>query len=872
MKFEQKISEEIFIKKYMLNGEKNADEVFSGVAKEIASAEKKKNREKYENLFYNMMKNGYFIPGGRILANARPNTKLKQYNNCFTIDIEDSMEGIFNSIKEDALISAGGGGVGFNISKLRPEGSVISHGGDSSGPLSFLKVFNESAKVIHTGGSRRSAHICILNVDHPDIEKFITIKNGDENKQLTQFNISVGITNKFMEAVKNDKEWDLVFNGKIYKTLKATYLYDLMTKNAFTHNEPGILNIDEAQKYNNGYYAFEINVCNPCLTGDALVLTPNGYVRADTLNEGDEIITKKNTTSIIKTKEVNFNMKVKEYHFSNGKSLKATDSHIFYSNGKEKKAATLTIGDKIDSISGLVDIINIENVNGLHTVYDFFEESTDSWIANEIINRGCGEIVMAPYSMCDLGALFLPRFVKNAFTVNAYFDYDEFDSYIHLGIRFLDDVLDATEYPLEKIKAMSYDWRRIGLGFTGLATALTMLGYTYGEEDGNEECEIIAQTLRDSSYFCSTQLAKEKGSFRKFNKQKILDANFIKQLPEYIRSEIKKHGLRNIAMNTIAPTGTISLTVGNNCSSGIEPVFSYEYDRNIRTGRGDETTKEKVYDYGTLLYKKMFPSEETIILPSYFKTTFDIDPYKSVDVQAIFQKYIDHSISKTANLPSGYTIEQYKNLFMYAYDKGLKGFTSYNPNGSMKGVLEISKSEKDRPVDRHNAPKRPNDLVCDIHEISINGSKYIISVGKYEDTIYEMFVVNDLQKVIDIEKHREGIIRKRGKGLYDLIISNGEEKVAIEDISKTCGDEYASLSRLISMSLRHGVPLEFIIEQLTKSTSFVSFGKVVARVLKKYLKDGEAVKTSHKCPECGNADLKYIDGCISCVCGFSKCS
>lgn len=1095
MIFKQKISEEIFIKKYMINGETKFEDVFEGVAKEISSVEK--NNKKHEKIFETIMKEGNFIPGGRILANARVNSKLKQYNNCFTIDIEDSMEGIFDSIKEDALISAEGGGVGFNISKLRPEGSIISKGGDSSGPLSFLKVFNQSAQVIHTGGSRRSAHIAIMNVDHPDIEKFITIKQGNE---LTQFNISVGITDKFINAVKNNLDWDLVFNNKIYKTIKATNLWNLITNNAFNHNEPGILNIDLAQKYNNGYYAFNINSCNPCLTGDALVLTPKGYVRADSLNEGNEIITKNNTTSIIKTKEINFDKKVKEYLFSNNLSLKATDSHIFYSYGNEKKASTLKIGDKIDSVGGLVDILDIRDVDGLHTVYDFFEETTDSWIANGIINRGCGEICVAgdtkintdhgiitiidlisiyksgkevkvlssnkdgklelkkvlwgdktgkniqlikfefkngkklrvtpnhklfisptetitageyitlwnslyktnikrgeyphfmflnrsmqnesyikvktsveneyvlehhimygefeegynihhingntlnnhkdnlekishsehsklsnighdnykygrllkksarkhhgdvpnsnilksvkwtgledtyditvednsnffaegilvhncmpPYSMCDLGALFLPNFVENIFTDESYFDYEKFDEYIKYGIRFLDDVLDATDYPLEKIKTMAKDWRRIGLGFTGLATALTMMQKTYGEESGNEVCEKIASTLRNSSYKYSSLLAKEKGSFKKFNKKKILDAEFIKNLPKENIELIKKYGLRNIAMNTVAPTGTISLTVGNNCSSGIEPIFSLEYDRTIRTGKGEETTKEKVYDYGYLLFKDKFPNVE---LPSCFKTTFDIDPFKAINVQSIFQKYIDHSISKTSNLPNNYSFENYKNLFMYAYDKGLKGFTSFNPSGSLVGILENKNNI------RREAPKRPINLECDIHEIFVNKERFIVSIGKLEESIYEIFVIDDKENFINIDKHKVGTLRKRGKGLYDLITFNGEEKIAIEDISKKCGDEYAALSRFISMSLRHKVPLEFIIDQLAKSNSFVSFGRVVARVLKKYIKNGEISKSSSICPECGSEILIYIDGCLSCTCGWSRC-
>lgn len=205
MRFVQKVSEEIFQKKYMINGEQSPEEVFRGVAKEVAKAEKsKKLRDQWEKEFYKIMSEGYFIPGGRILANARPDAKLKNYNNCFTIEVEDSIPGIYKALQEDAIINAAGGGVGFNISHLRPKGSPTSKQGESSGPISFLRVFNESAKQIMTGGSRRGAHIAVMNIDHPDIEEFITCKHGELNNEFTQFNISVGITDDFVSRLKED--------------------------------------------------------------------------------------------------------------------------------------------------------------------------------------------------------------------------------------------------------------------------------------------------------------------------------------------------------------------------------------------------------------------------------------------------------------------------------------------------------------------------------------------------------------------------------------------------------------------------------------------------------------------------------------------
>ena len=245
----QPISKEIFEKKYMINGEEEVEEVFAGIANEIASVEAgHKNVRKWANSFYDEISSGRLIPAGRILANARVKAKMPYYNNCYTIAVEDSIDNIYDALKEDANISSTGGGVGMNFSNLRPNGAPLSKGGHSSGVISFMKVFNESAKIIQTGGSRRAAHIGILNVDHPEIEDFITCKQGDENKILTQFNISVGITDDFMHAVDYDEDWDLKFEGKVYKTVRAKELYELMTKNAYTHNEPGILNLDTINK------------------------------------------------------------------------------------------------------------------------------------------------------------------------------------------------------------------------------------------------------------------------------------------------------------------------------------------------------------------------------------------------------------------------------------------------------------------------------------------------------------------------------------------------------------------------------------------------------------------------------------------------
>lgn len=740
--WKQSISREIFEAKYCLRNEKSPEEVFRLIAEETSSVERE--QQKWSDAFFGELASGRLIPAGRILANARPDSPMKNYNNCFTIDIEDSMEGIYESLKEDAAISKMGGGVGFDISKLRPKGAPLSSGSCSSGVISFLRIFDQSAKTIMTGGQRRSAHIALLDISHPEIEEFITVKKGDKNKELTQFNISVKVTDDFIEAVRNDSDWDLVFGGKIYKTVKAGYLYDLLAKNAYNHNEPGIFYTDTVEKYNNGYWAFKMDRVNPC-----------------------------------------------------------------------------------------------------------------------------GELVMPPYSLCCLSAINLTGFVNNPFSDEAAFDFAAFAETVGIGVRFLDNILDVTAYPLEKIEKFSKKWRRIGLGITGLGDMFTMLGIKYGSDESKELSEEIAMTLRNESYRASAGIAAEKGPFPSFDTDKYLNAEFIKGLPENIRTAIKENGIRNVQMNTIAPTGTTSLSVGQNCSSGIEPIFALSYNRTIRTGKDDETVTEEVSDFAYNLYRELTGRNE---VPDYFVTTLDIDPYDSIDVQAAFQKYIDHSISKTLNLPDNTSFDDYKNLFMYAYDKGLKGFTTFNPNGSMKGILEYQNRDEEEPIHTHHAPTRPRELPCDIHRVRAGRESIIVIAGKMKNSLYEIFVIDDPESKIDIETESRTVVRKEDSGRYDLVFINGVEEVRLKDFTNQFSSPNSSLARFISMALRHGTPLQFVVNQLQKDTNFTDFERSVARVLKKYIKDGEEVITSDgECPECTQR-LTYTDGCITCFnCGYSRC-
>ena len=745
----QPISEEIFNMKYKFHRE-DAEDVFSDIATAISKQENINIRNKIREDFYRIMIEGKFIPGGRIAANAWSGSPMKNLINCFTIKIEDDLGKIYDALKEDALIAKVGGGDGFDISPLRPDGEVLSVGGEASGPMSFLKVFDQSAKTILVGGARRGAHIALMDISHPNIREFITCKEGDKNKSLTQFNISVKISDKFIVAVKNDSDWKLEWGGKVYEVVKARELYDMLAKNAFEHNEPGIFNVDIVNKYNNGYWLYDMQQCNPC-----------------------------------------------------------------------------------------------------------------------------GEEVLPPYGACDLGSLNLTAFVKNSFTNEAYFDFKDFAVTISFAVRFLDNVLDISEYPLKKIKSQVHSVRQIGLGFTAFADALAMLTIKYGSEESKKFSNIVGKTLRDASYTASVALAEEKNPFPLCEADKLLESKFIKKLPQNIKDGIEKHGLRNIALNTVAPTGTISLSFGQNCSTGIEPVFELEYNRRIRSGKEVDVFKEQIVKNGSWL-RYLKSNEDSEEVPDYFVTTKDINPRDAIDIQAIFQKYIDASISKTLNLQPGTTFEEYKELFLYAYESGLKGFTTFNPEGSLKGVLEYNEpfnnSNGNGYIKRRIAPERPQELECDIHEITVKDKKFLVLVGKLKGSIYEIFVDDNSNGSVNVMTHKHGIIKKQAKGKYGLVVKDNGNEVVIDNLAKAFDRVYGTLARFVSMSLRHGCPLQFVVDQLSKSKQFLGFERAVSRVLKKYIKDGEIVMTSNTCPEC-KSDLVYKEGCVSCQsCGWSLCS
>src|ERR1035437_8030154 len=598
------IRQKVFLDRYSLKDkkgnpmEKTPDEMWRRVAKGIAGVEKPKDRKKWEKKFYDVMDGFKFLPGGRILAGAGKGFDVT-YFNCFVIpNPPDSRGGIMQNLTQMIEIMAHGGGVGLNLSSLRPRGARVKKvNGFSSGPLNWAELYSLATKdIVQQGGSRRGALILMLHDWHPDIEEFITVKQ-DLNK-INGANLSVCVSDIFMEAVKKDANWDLIYPNlddpkydkkwtgdmdewkkiggeiEVKKTVKARFIWDLICQAAWQSAEPGLHFLDRSNKRSNTWYFERLLATNPC-----------------------------------------------------------------------------------------------------------------------------GEQPLSAWAVCNLGAMNLSAYVRKN-----QFDYDNFGKDVKVAMRFLDNVIDDTYYFYKENEKVAKDIRRTGLGILGLADALIKMKVKYGSDESLPVIEKIFKTLRDNAYIASSDIAAEKGSFPKYNKEKYLKGFHIKNLPEEIRAKIAKQGIRNAVLLTIAPTGTTSLISG--VSSGVEPVYEFEFIRNDRLG------KHMMYHPLYEEFKNENPKAEK---PDYFVSANDLTPEEHVRVQAVAQDYIDSSISKTVNAPNSHTVDDVKRLYELAYDSGLKGI-AYMREGSRDGVYERKEEKKPevaQPVVQTSLPVLPRPIMVE---------------------------------------------------------------------------------------------------------------------------------------------------------------
>ena len=703
--------------------------------------------EAWEPKFFDALSDFKFLPAGRITAGAGTERSVTLFN-CFVMGtIPDSMGGIFEMLKEAALTMQQGGGIGYDFTTIRPKGAKVKGvAADASGPLSFMDVWDAMCRTIMSAGSRRGAMMATMRCDHPDILDFITAKR--DPARLRMFNVSVLVTDAFMDAVKSNDSWCLVFEGEVFKTMKAVDLWDQIMSSTFEFAEPGVIFIDRINKANNLSYCETIAATNPC-----------------------------------------------------------------------------------------------------------------------------GEQPLPPYGACLLGSVNMARLVSKPFAKGAKLDEASMADLVATAVRMMDNVVDASRFPLEAQRLEAEAKRRIGLGVTGLADALLMVGLRYGSEEAAVQTETWMHQIARAAYLASVDLAKEKGAFPLFDAGGYLASGAMQDMDADVRDLIAEHGIRNALLTSIAPTGTISLYAGN-VSSGIEPVFAYAYTRKVLQKDGSRT-EEEVIDYAVQMWRDKMGDAE---LPDYFVNAQTLAPLEHVRMQAAAQKWVDSSISKTINCPEDISFEAFKDVYMAAWDQGCKGCTTYRPNAVTGSVLSVSSESENTPEIDMGA-----DVVYINEPLSrpeaLEGQTYKVKWPDSEHAIY--ITVNDLL----LNGHRRP---------FEVFINSKN----MEHFAWT-----VALTRMISAVFRRGGDVSFVVEELKavfdpRGGAWVD-GKYIPSILAaiggviehhmintgfiagegmglKVDPQAEVVNLTQSrgasCSSCGQFDLRMIEGCMTCgSCGYSKC-
>ncbi|MBP7882721.1 MAG: adenosylcobalamin-dependent ribonucleoside-diphosphate reductase [Acidovorax sp.] len=587
----QPISLDVLREKYLKTGETSAEDLYRRVARALASVEAPDLREKYETLFLENLHAGA-IGAGRIMSAAGTDIQATLIN-CFVQPVGDCIQGvddegfpgIYEALREAAETMRRGGGVGYDFSRIRPKGAQVKATASvASGPCSYMNVFDQSCSTVESAGARRGAQMGVLRIDHPDVHEFITAKRTPG--RWNNFNVSVGVSDAFIEAVQQGQPWELVHRARpgavamaqgayqradgmwVYSTVQARALWDTIMKSAYDFAEPGILFLDHINEDNNLNYCEDIAATNPC-----------------------------------------------------------------------------------------------------------------------------GEQPLPSYGCCDLGPVILTRFVRHPFGFDGLpsFDFEAFEKVVALQVRALDNVLDVTFWPLPQQRDEAMAKRRIGVGFTGMGNTLAMLCLRYDMQEGRAMAARIAQSMRDAAYLASVELAREKGAFPKFEAEPYLAAGtFASRLPEPIKKAIRKHGIRNSHLLSIAPTGTVSLAFADNASNGIEPPFSWMYKRKKREADGS-TSEYAVEDHAWRLYRDL--GGDVDALPDYFISALAMPAEGHIAMMEAVQPFVDTAISKTVNIPADYPYDDFKDLYLQAWRARLKGLATYRPNAILGSVLETHAAE-----------------------------------------------------------------------------------------------------------------------------------------------------------------------------------
>ncbi|MBM1220103.1 adenosylcobalamin-dependent ribonucleoside-diphosphate reductase [Ponticoccus sp. SC2-23] len=756
-RFDAPIAEQIWNMKYRF---KNADgtpidatveETWRRIARALATVEDEP--EIWEERFLEALTDFKYLPAGRITAGAGTARSVTLFN-CFVMGtVPDTMAGIFEALKEAALTMQQGGGIGYDFSTIRPKGAPVAGvAADASGPLSFMDVWDAMCRTIMSAGSRRGAMMATMRCDHPDIEAFVSAKS--DPSRLRMFNMSVLVTDPFMDAVKADGPWELVFDGVVYRTLRARELWDQIMKSTYDFAEPGVIFIDRINAMNNLAYCETIAATNPC-----------------------------------------------------------------------------------------------------------------------------GEQPLPPYGACLLGSINLARLVSDPFGDAAALDEDALDDLVATAVRMMDNVVDASRFPLPEQRAEAQAKRRIGLGVTGLADALLMLKLRYGSEEAAAQTEAWMKRIARAAYLASVDLAREKGPFPLFDAEKFLASGTMQTMDEDVRAAIAEHGIRNALLTSIAPTGTISLYAGN-VSSGIEPVFAYSYTRKVLQPDGSRT-EEEVVDFAVQLFRETFGAEAE--LPDYFVNAQTLAPQDHVRMQAAAQKWIDSSISKTINVPEDISFAEFKDVYMAAWDQGCKGCTTYRPNDVTGSVLSVSETAEKTPADDPAQLNEGGDVIYMSEPLDrpaeLEGATYKLKWPDSEHAIY--ITIND-------------IVHGGQRRPFEVFINSKN----MEHFAWT-----VALTRMISAVFRRGGDVSFVVEELKavfdprggawmRGKYVPSILAAIGGVIERHMiaigflaGEGQGLKTDPQaevvslntprgkaCTSCGSYDLRMVEGCMTCAsCGYSKC-
>ncbi|CAN5139952.1 ribonucleotide reductase N-terminal alpha domain-containing protein [soil metagenome] len=1098
-------------------GDADLDATWWRVARALAASER--DPEMWASRFHEALEGFKFLPAGRVIAGAGTGRTVTLFN-CFVMGtIPDDMAGIFQNVKEAALTMQQGGDSGHDFSTLLPQcAPARGFGADASGPLSFMDVWDSMCRTIMSAGSRRGAMMATLRCDHPDIEAFVDAKR--DPARLRMFNVSALVTDAFMTAVKDNADWDLVFDGKVYKTVKARALWERIMRATYDCAEPGVIFIDRVNRRNNLHYCETIQATNPCITAESWVHTAEGprqvselvgraftarvdgkdfvsgtegffatgskpvlglrtregyrlrltsdhcvrrakrltrwanepeWVAAGDLKPGDRIFlhdhrlaaqwsgrgtasegyllglllgdgTLKEDKAVIsvwkpaqvangetgrfgvdgvmdaavtaartlphradfggwvevkgrnewrlslgavKTLAIDLGLAPGNKRLTSAMERTSSDFHrgllrgLFDSDGSvqgtQAKGVSIRLSqndlgtleavqrmllrfgmastielypqhelaiagegvglfaerigfadhDKALRLQGLLTsyrrkpnrerfVAEVEAIeaDGVAEVFDAQVPGINAFDANGLYVHNCGEQPLPPYGACLLGSINLGALVTNPFTPQARLDRDALERLVPLAVRMLDNVVDVSRFPLAQQDEEAKAKRRIGLGVTGLADALIFCGVRYGSTEAVRLTREWLGAVQRLSYLASSDIAAEKGSFPLYDRARYLSGETIKALPDDVRSAIGRHGIRNALLNSIAPTGTISL-LADNVSSGIEPVFAFSHVRHVLQPDGTKR-EESVEDHAFRLWRTLKGSSEPPA--DVFVDAQTLTPADHLAMQAAAQDYVDSSISKTINLPRDISFEDFKHVYEEAYATGCKGCTTYRPNDVTGAVLEVKPAQPARPA-QALVPFEPKDSVVYIAQPldrpeDLPGKTYKIKWPGSDHAIY--ITINDVMQ--------DGRCRP-----FEIFINSKN----MEHYAWT-----VALTRMISAVFRRGGDVSFVVEELKavfdprggqwmEGRYVPSLLAAIGGVIERHLIDigflspadapriAEAAEKRVKlaagareptegpsagpgkvgqCPNCGAAALSHQEGCEICLnCGYSRC-